>query len=282
MRNGTSSPSGLLAACRTGSPAKLGEEPWVLLHVGGDGRPNNALLDVVRAKYPKYLPTIYRRALRAGEPGATAYLARTVATSSLSRAEKVALFSQACDRWLIVHRLHALRELRAIDETAFLSCCQNTVRTERGLSADGTVPDCDGLDVLIPIMLLARTEIDWETVIRVLERRPVGERMEMLRALGRAIRDDKKQPFNAGPYRLICDLLSDRTVWESKDGHGWQSEWIGDSYKRLAVGDYAAMILADYFDLGILVCPQSTPAEWADLQEKVKAAVEKELAAGKK
>ena len=52
-------------------------------------------------------------------------------------------------------------------------------------------------------------------------------------------------------------------------------------FSTMITASLAAMILADYFDLGIYVCPQSIPAEWAALREKVKAAVEKELAAGK-
>jgi hypothetical protein len=207
---------------------------------------------------------------------------RTVAVSSLPKAEKVALFRQACDRWVMDRREPALRELHAIDGPAFLECWVRTLSDlNGGSSADGTVPDCEGLDVLVPVLLLARTEIDWDAVIRVLKRRPIKERMEVLRSLGQAIRDDKGQPFNVGPFRLICELFPDRNVVEAEKGSRWQVVGMGNTFSRLTVGDYAALILADYFDLGIYVCEQSPPAEWVALREKVKAAVEKELA-GKK
>ncbi|HEY2787666.1 MAG TPA: hypothetical protein VGJ05_22100 [Fimbriiglobus sp.] len=264
---------------------KIEEEPWVLLHVvTTNGKVNSALLDIVQAKYPKFLPVIYRRILRSGDgDDSEAYLTKSVSTSSLSRTEKLSLFHDACNAWPVGHRVHALYELHALDEQEFFAGWAKTLSAlEGGLSTEGTIPEGDGLNALIPVLLLARTDVDWESVTRVLLRRPFTERMEVLRSLANVILDDKKKPYNAGIFKLICNLLSDQTVWEANNKGKWDDEISANSYQKLAVRDYASLILSEYFDLGFNMCSQSTPSEWAVLRTKVRAAVEKELALMKK
>lgn len=255
---------------------RVGEERWAAGAAAPDrgGVYNVYALRVVRAKYPRRLPALYRAALAAGQNyGCEAY-ANEVADSTLDRGTKLALLREGADHRAPGHRLAAVEALGRVDRAEF----RRALRAALDWLATAKLSEQEweqvGTDRLLTLVARAEDPGYWPALARACRAAGVSLRM---RLLGEAIGGvEVRDPAAVrGPLRLLVEMLPDRTV---RDGRTIQTfPYPGVEYTRLAVGDYAAIKLAEYLGDEVSWDPNRTEAGWGEVRARVRAAVEREL-----
>ena len=251
---------------------KIGEETYLLDHVfveateSRGAHVNEHLLNVLQAKYPRHIPSLYRTVLDKHPELGSWILADAVRRGELPTKYKLALFVYAAKHKDNSHRLPALHAIKELDKKQFDALLLATI--------ESFPKDVPGSYWTCPEAYIAglATECDdpriWPTLESVAKRSAVGLRMEMLNKLrGSGRRAERLQ--------LLAAFLDDDASRIKGSGQ-FDGPGAGFIYKRLEVRDFAALGLAELLGIDIEVKLDRTPKEWAKVRERVREALKHE------
>jgi hypothetical protein len=254
---------------------KVGEEAYVLAHVlpevdkeGLQGQIKTHPFRVIVAKYPKYIPVLYRKVLDGRTDMSTRELLDAIVTSGMPAAEKLALVRRGCEHKDSTQRLQAFESLARLDRKDFA--------TRLVSELDSFPKDLDGPynEFNEPLFAELAFETDdprvWATLEKVLKRSVVAFRVYLLRTLG----DDSDARQRPERLRLLAQFLDDTTVPDK----GSAKLKFGQPYENLAVRDYATVEIAGLLGNKVEVDQKRTPPEWAALRGRVREDLKRELA----
>jgi hypothetical protein len=253
---------------------KVGEETYLLDHVfiptteREKAHVSEHLLNVLLAKYPKHIPSLYRTVLDKRSEIDSGMLADAIARGHLPAKEKMELFLSAARHKDNRHRLPALYAIKDLDKKRFNELLLATI--ER-------IPrDVDVLYWTCPeahIAGLAAACDDpriWPLLEKVAKRSSVGLRMELLNWLREGGRNRRPERF-----RLLAAFLDDDAV-RTKGSEKFDGPCAGFFYDELTVRDFAALELARMLDVEIEYKQVRTPEEWAKVRDRVREALKRE------
>jgi hypothetical protein len=117
----------------------------------------------------------------------------------------------------------------------------------------------------------------WEALEKATKRAALGFRMELLNNFV----DSRDTRHRAEVLRLLAGFLDDDAVRDTKSSDKYDGPCAGSQYQKFAVRDFVATKLASVLGIEIELNPERTPDKWAKIREKVRQAVDKELAKAK-
>ncbi|HKI31086.1 MAG TPA: hypothetical protein VKA46_04420, partial [Gemmataceae bacterium] len=256
---------------------KIGEEAYLLKHVlpaaaGKDdpGQIDGHQLQVIMAKYPKDLPTLYRTVLDKRPELDSETVSEAVCRSTLPAKEKLDLFRYAAkhkDRW---HCLNAFDALKNLDKKEFNALLLATIEA---FPDDVPGPYCECTEAIIATRFAVECDDPrvWSALEKVAKRSAVGFRMELL--------CDFPGPEDARHrterLRLLAAFLEDATLRDSASSDKYDERCAGFEYKKLAVRDFAAMQLARLLAIEVELNPKRGPEEWARIRGKVREGLDR-------
>lgn len=266
---------------------KTGEEKWatdrVLRVSDGTYDINTHLLRLIRVKYPHHLPSIYRK-VTADRPGTDSLpISLELAVSTLDRDTKRRLLLDGTKRPQYHHRRAAVFGLEHVDRATFRVAVRGLLDQ---LATDGAVEDSrkpDPDDVTGEINALLTRADDpacWAALVRACRSLPVLVRIRLIdRLVEQSLPRDPRRA--AEPLRVVEALLADPTVRNDKlETHNFP--YPGYEYPNIAVQNYAALKLADYFDIDVPWNLARTPAEWSALRERMRWSLDADRSRGGK
>lgn len=259
---------------------KTGEERWALDHIlSGEGRVNRYLLRLIRAKYPHHLPQLYKSVLRREQNLHTDAVAVEVAASALDRETKLDLLRAGANSRQGAHRLPAVVALEHVDRAEYRKAVKATLKwiSSTKLDAKDWEFQFNSYQLVDLVRRAGDTEC-WSELRLTCQAAPPPARMRLI---------DRVSDFNQArdpdnlkqSLKLLMELLPDRTVRDSNEINGFPHP--GHAYPMLAVGDFAALRLAEYLDYEVPWDQKRTASEWATIREAVRVEVERKLAQGK-
>jgi hypothetical protein len=257
---------------------KQGEEAYLLARVlppapKDDERAivNVHLLRVIAAKYPKHVPTLYRKVLNERPDLDSWSLAKALAGGAIPAKDKLELFVAGAEHKDYAHRLPALREIKKLDQKRFDAILLATIESfpkdvsgEYWLCREG------------PIAGLAVESDDpkvWPTLEKVAKRSSLGLRMELLNHFG----DSRELRHRAERLRLLSAFLDDAEVRDVKADKRYHGPGGGFPYDRIEVRDFVALELASLLEIEVELKLDRTSEEWAKVREKVREALKQEF-----
>jgi hypothetical protein len=252
---------------------EVGEERWAttttFLEAMSGRSVDDELVRLIGEKYPHRLPAMYRSMLRERSSGHSNALAAELAVSKIDRRLKLELLREGAGHAEFRHRRAALDAMAVLDRSEFLV----GVRATLDWIAAGRVGDANAQEIgrdLVELNAKADDPACWDGVIRVVGVAPISLRICVLDV---ALDDTQPRGQNnpAGPLRVLEAALADDTIRVLTCKQ--RSYLPAEEYRRIAVQNFAALKLADYFDIDVPWDPARTRAEWADLREQVKAAL---------
>jgi hypothetical protein len=255
------------------SVQKLGEERWAVDNAIPEGSVllNEFALRVVRAKYPRHLPRLYRAVLNDRPRLNEKVIAAEVAASSLDRETRLALLREGARHRSREHTLAAVAALERVDRVEFRRALREAL--------DRFAKTGDGVWGEEFQLVVQSGDTDcWAALTRAIQTfSPVECRMYLISWVFDSEQEDRFRRARPHTLRLLVELLPDRTACDTKARKAFP--YAG--YQKIAVGDYAAVALADYLDIEVPWNPNRTASEWAEIREKVRTTAEKELGDGK-
>ena len=253
---------------------KLGEETYLMDHVfvkateNQEAHVDGHLLNVILAKYPKHIPSLYRAVLDKRSECDSSLLAEAVLRCQLPAKAKMDLFVHGAAHKDNTHRLPALVAMKELDGKQFDALLLATIEK---FPKDVAGPYWECPEAYIAGLA---TECDnpriWRVLEKVAKRSAVGLRLEMLNKLrGNAHRAER--------LRLLAAFLHDDTVRIHR-GHGskFEGPCAGFFYKKLEVRDFAALELAGMLGVEIEEKLHRTPEEWAKIRDRVRETLKRE------
>jgi hypothetical protein len=256
---------------------KVGEEGYALRHVLPDQAkdPHPHQLRIIREKYPKHLPRLYRKVL-AEQPTTQSWaLAEAVAQSSLPRHEKLRLLHAGAMGRNLMHRREALYQLLELDRTFFLRIVRQTL-----LSLPRDVPGaywrCEEAHYA-RFVTLADDPVLWKQLEQTARCSTVGLRMELLNHTGEVVGDKVTPTQRRRHLALFAAFLDDKASRDQEaDQDHYSGPCAGFHYNRLSVRDFAAMQMAWYLRVGVPLKPDRSAKEWEQFRQRVRAAWQRE------
>lgn len=259
---------------------KNGEEQWALAHVvRGDGGLNRLLLRLIRAKYPRHLPDLYKQVLGRMQGFETDAVAGEVAASTLDRETKILLLRQGVSSRYHAHRLPAVAALEHVDRTQFRKELKETLDWLSTAKLDDKAWEHQMPPHELAELVKRADDADcWAVLGRAYKAAPAHVRLKLLNHVGDF--DRTRDPVRLKyPLRLLIEMLPDRTVRYSSRIDGFSHP--GHAYPTLTVGDFAALRLADYLDYDVPWDQKRTASEWATIREAIRVQIERMLDARK-
>lgn len=254
--------------------SKVGEETYLLDHVfikateNQEEHVNEHLLNVILAKYPKHIPSLYRTVLDKRPELDSGQLSEAIVRCQLPAKVKMDLFVYGAAHKDNKHRFPALVAMKELEGKQFDALLLATIEK---------IPkDVAGPYWKCPEAQIAglATECNdphiWPVLEEVAKRSAVGLRMEMLNAL----RGNERR---AERLRLLAAFLDDDTVRILR-GHGsrFEGPCAGFIYNKLEVRDFAALELAGMLGVEIEVKLDRKSEEWAKVRDRVREAQKRE------
>jgi hypothetical protein len=229
------------------------------------------LIRVIEAKYPSRLPGLYRSVLESRPWVRSWELAEAVRRAPIPIQKRLDLLTTAAGHPDLGHRLPALTMLRELDQERCDTALLATLRTLPTDTADN-YSGCGEAAVAYHATLSGDPRV-WTALERAARRASVGLRLEMLGQLW-----DPEAGHRTERLRLLAAFLNDETVRDAKADKRFDGLPAGDDYPRLAVRDFAAVMLARLLGQPVPVKPDRTAAEWAAVREQVRERLEREPA----
>ncbi len=199
---------------------KIGEEKWLLDHsvpkddggsiVNQRGRPENQIVRVIGIKYPQKLPPIYRAILKKPASAWLEDYIAEIATSKLSREQKVALLEEGAFSDDRLHRLNALDGIAQLDPVALrkpLVASLKRIRPENWLLN----PERVYWFQLVQLTETANDSACWNALAAAGKNVGVGSRLDLI---GRVCPDrpvDREDSQRLARIRFLMEYLDDRT-----------------------------------------------------------------------
>jgi hypothetical protein len=256
---------------------KLGEEAHLLAGVfpkEGENV-NEVFLELIAARYPRQLPTLYRTLLDKHPAMQGWALAKAVAKGPFPRKQKLELLRAGASRRSLMRRSEALTQIKDLDRTLFTAIVMQTLK-ELPVKPKEPYWGCQEA-CFAEFVQETDEEKVWGLLEKVARRSSIGLRMELLNNATAA-----KSPLPALRRRqlaLLARFLDDAAVRDAdSDPKMFEGPYAGDGYPRLAVRDFAAMGMAHLLKIDVPLKPQRSAAEWARLRQQVRKAWEQDRA----
>jgi hypothetical protein len=257
---------------------KAGEEAYALEHVlprkvkkGNTAVPGRDLLNLIRDKYPKHIPSLYRTVLDKRPELESWPLAEAALQSKLPQQEKLELFLPAVKHKDGRHWLPALRAVKELDAKQFAELLRATI--------DEFPKDVPSPYWTCTEGFVARLAIEsedpgmWTALEKAAHRASVGLRMELLNHLN----DSGEKRNRRERLRLLAGFLDDDAVRDRGSSKQFEGPCAGFQYEKLEVRDFAAMQLASLVGIEVELNLERTPKQWAEIRQRVREAVDREL-----
>jgi hypothetical protein len=254
---------------------KVGEEAHLVAHVLPSEKelhwPSRPMLRILARKYPKHLPRLYQRVLEKRPDLETETLASFLASSSLSRDEKRAIFLLAARSKDLKRRAIALSHLQPLAPVRFVEILVATL-DEMPKTPKQPYWLCSEKS-FVRLVQKSGAPQAWKALERALHRADVGLRLELLDPLSlEPNADARKQQIT-----LLAGFLDDRTVRDKKSNPQlFDGPFAGFRLPRLEVRNFAGMQLAMLLSVEADPKPTWTPAQWDKLREQVRQALRRE------
>jgi hypothetical protein len=254
---------------------KVGEEAYYLRHALPDDdrrlSPDETALRILRKKYPRQVPTVYRTLLETRPKLESWSLAEVVAQGALPRREKVDLFARAARHELLKHRRPALWELSRLDPVRFADLLVETL--DDLPEQTGEMIGRSTEESFASLVCQTSDRRAWEALERAARRAAVALRLQYLQRVAESHSAGSETRLRAR-LRFLAAFLDDATVREFKPDVRRDTTFAAaEDFPRLEVRDYAAMSAADLLELKVQPRPVWTEAEWARLREQVRTAM---------
>jgi hypothetical protein len=254
---------------------KVGEEAYLVAHVLPSEKelhwPSRPMLRLLARKYPKQLPRLYQRVLEKRPDLETETLASFLASSSLSRDEKRAIFLLAASSKDLKRRAIALSRLQPLAPVRFVEILVATL-DEMPKTPKQPYWLCPEKS-FVPLVQKSGAPQAWKALERALHQADIGLRLELLDPLSLTPNADaRKQQIT-----LLAAFLDDRTVRDKKSNPQlFDGPFAGFRLPRLEVRNFAAMQLTMLLSVEADPKPTWTPAQWDKLREQVRQALRRE------
>jgi hypothetical protein len=276
-RKGNPAGEKLAAAAWWDKARNQGEEAYLLAHVlpseAKDERPNSAQVRLLGKKYPRAVARVYREVLE-NRPRIDSWaLAEAVATSSLSREEKVELFALAAGNKNLDHRCTALWKLKDLEAERFVTLL---VATLDGLPRTPVGPYRDCREATFATLVCTTDDPRaWRALERAARQADPGLRMEMLRKTDYPPPTPTQRRLRMS---FLAAFLDDETVCDtSVDRVGFDGFHEGCRFPRLEVRNFAAMRISTVVKMPADPTPEWSAADWAKFRDRIRAAAADEL-----
>lgn len=243
---------------------RVGEEKWLVDHAlptGGDdedwepgngfSNPNIHIARVLRVKYPRRLPEIYRTITQMKPNLSSGAYAKEILASSLPLGEKCTLFQEVLDgESCLHHRFEALEALGRLNPSAIRKPVFGYLRSLT--YGNGAVhPDLPSECQLVTLIELVGSRDAWDALVIASKKVPAKMRRLLTWEVGSRWEPSQNDPHRQDRLRFLLELLDDRTIdlEESKDD-------------RLELRDYAADRLGLLLGLTEWHDPRSGLGNW--------------------
>jgi hypothetical protein len=258
---------------------KVGEETYLLDHLfspertdGWRGKVHATQLNLIRIKYPKHIPALYRRVLEKRPDVDSGSLAAAVLDHcKVPYQEKLDLFVYAAKHKDYYHRLYALRAIKELDKRLFDALLLGTIES---LPEDVPGPYANCAENYV-----AKLAVDcedsrvWQMLEKVARRSALGLRMELLSGFG----DPFETRHQRERLRLLASFLDDASLRDENSSTKFDGVGAGFPYPKIEVRDFVALEIAELLKIEIKSDLKRSPEEWAKIRTRVREAVKREL-----
>jgi hypothetical protein len=233
------------------------------------------LLNVIVAKCPKHIPSVYREILDKRPELYSGMLAGAVLQCKLPDKDKLALFLYAARQKDYKHSLPAFYAISQLDKKQFNVLLLAAI--------EGLPNDVPGEYWKCPEAALAKLAIEsddprvWQTLERVAKRSAIGLRMELLNEFS----DPKDWRQRAERLRLLSAFLDDAVLRDNASSEKFDGPGAGHPYDKISVRDFAALEIARIVSIDVETNLERTPEEWAKIRSQVQEALKHELSKAK-
>lgn len=258
---------------------RVGEEGYAVAHVlpadPAAEWPNDALLRIIKARYPNQLPGIYRTMVDQRPTLQTWPVCQAITESGLPPEQKLSLFLHGAGSADLEHRRAALSELKALAPEKFVTLL---VKTLDGLPATpaGSYWDCrEG--AFAHLVMETDDFRAWDALKRAARRADIGLRMEMLNPMDYTYIGNKQRRHRV---EFLAAFLDDAEIRDkASDPKRFDGPYAGFSFPRLSVRDFAAMEINALLDVSKQPQPRPdwTADQWLTFRARAKAAATREL-----
>jgi hypothetical protein len=257
---------------------KVGEEAYLLGHVlPADTKEEDRQADVsahlvyvIREKYPRHLPTLYRTVLNQRPQLDSRLLVHAVLRSKLPAKEKRDLVLEGVKHKENQHRLPALHALRDVDKKEFTALVLPIIESIPQ-DVPGPYWKC-GEAYLVRLAMEVDDLRVWPAVEKAARRASLGLRMELLNQLC----DPKDPRHRRERLGLLASFLEDGALRDTEASSKFQGPCAGFLYHKLAVRDFVALEIAKLIEIEIELDLERTPEQWAKVRQQVREALKRE------
>lgn len=229
-------------------------------------------LVVLIAKYPKRIPEVYAKSMDPAEDHDSGPLAQAVVATNLPREEKIRVLLAGAGNKKFQHAAIAVEVLLELEPKLAADCY---VRALDALPPAGTAKEKRHTAAIWAYSAAHSTDPRvWASLHAAARRVGPDVRAIMILASGQFDRLINRPQR----IRFYLSFFNDSAEFDGKldfDPTSLVEEW--PKYGTMQIRNAAAHTLADHLRFEIPLEPKRTPAEWATVREKVRAAAEKEL-----
>ncbi len=267
----------------------LGQEKYALRHAlnRDQGCFDPYQLEVLRKRYPRRLPGLYRKILDDHPDIDSSSLAEAIADSSLPLDEKLKLLRDGATRKNLKHRSGALDQLLELDRPYFLEVVRKTLR-DLPRDVKGSYGDAEEARFARFIVLADEPDL-WNELRTVARRSSVGLRMELLEN----VYDNNTPSGRIRQLRLLAAFLDDATVRDARSNpERFKDSYAGSQFPVLSVRNFVALKMATILGVDVPFvsthrmvltlgsdippAPAPTEAQWKEVRKAVRQAFERE------
>jgi hypothetical protein len=252
----------------------LGEETYLLNSVMSEdeqsqSEPGPHMLHLIAGRYPDRLPELYETMLRRSPTIPQYLLAGLLGRSRVPPAVKGRLLVLGASSDSLEQRRAALWELFRLKHprsvTLLIDSLRRLPRTWKGPYLES------GAGATASLVTQTADSLAWRTLAEVAKESEVGLRLEMMGVMEYAFIGERQRPQRV---MFLRQFLQDRSVRDiSANPKAYEGPCAGFVFQRLAVRDWAAMLIAAILDLDVDPDPAWHEPEWASLRRKVQSAL---------
>jgi hypothetical protein len=219
--------------------------------------PNETVLHVLGARFPQELVKLFEQEFGKGKAEDTWFTA--VLESTAPKETKARLFIAATkskNEWDQILALRALTEMKHAEATPLLI---------KALDAQPKTPETtywfSNIRNFAQIVTWSNDERAWDGLLKTARRVDIGQRMEIL---GYARQGKKKLAI-----RFLRSFLDDAEIRDRSSSELFDGFCAAHEFQRIAVRDYAAMLLAETLGMKVEPSPTWKEEDWRKLRERV-------------
>jgi len=252
---------------------KIGEENYIRSKVLPEDKnaewPCQGMLRVIEAKYPKYLPELYRLALKDYPKMYSDPLADALVASPLPRQVKIQALLQAVEHENSDHKRSALFHLLEMKYNGFVPLL---VKALDSLPVTPDGPYWHTVGAFANLVARSRSLDAWNALARTAKRVDLGTRMEFMNVMNYGCGSCEDTSL-APRVAFLRGFLNDSTVRDvTTNPKKYDGPCAGFYFDRIVVGDFAALQLASLLGVAkVDADPSWTTADWKSLRARVDA-----------